>query len=399
MSRILIVGGGIHGTHIAARLVGEGDLRPEDLTLVDPSASLLDRWKHCVDRTGMQHLRSPAVHHIGLHPFELLRYDRDRPAAERSGARPFIGKYKQPSVDLFNAHADHVVGRFGLGERHHQGRAIAARLTCRSVELELEDGEVLAGDTLVLAMGATAHPYWPAWASALEARGGPVAHLFSPDGLAVLDEPPAAPAVGSDVAVVGAGISGVQAALRLAEHGQQVQLIAGHPLRVHSFDSDPGWLGPKHMRAFLAEPDRDRRRARIRSARHPGSVPARLNRALRRAVETGAVKWTQGPVTSASSVRGGVRLVTPSGAVDAQQVILATGFRSARPGGGFVDALVESAELPCAGCGYPLVDRHLRWHPRVLVTGPLAELELGPSARNIAGARQAATRMLGALPR
>ena len=104
-------------------------------------------------------------------------------------------------------------------------------------------------------------------------------------------------------------------------------------------------------------------------------------------------------MTSASLVGGGIQLVTPSGAVAAQQVILATGFRSARPGGGLVDGLVESAELPCAGCGYPLVDRHLRWHPRVLVTGPLAELELGPSARNIAGARQAATRMLGALPR
>ena len=42
-----IVGGGIHGTHIAARLVGEGGLRPEDLTLVDPSAALLDRRMVC----------------------------------------------------------------------------------------------------------------------------------------------------------------------------------------------------------------------------------------------------------------------------------------------------------------------------------------------------------------
>ena len=38
----------------------------------------------------------------------------------------------------------------------------------------------------------------------------------------------------------------------------------------------------------------------------------------------------------------------------------------------------------------------LRWHPRVYVSGPLAELELGPSARNISGARRAAERLVAA---
>ena len=56
--------------------------------------------------------------------------------------------------------------------------------------------------------------------------------------------------------------------------------------------------------------------------------------------------------------------------------------------------LVRDHALPCAVCGYPLVDRHLRWHPRLHVSGPLAELELGPVARNIVGARRAAERIL-----
>ena len=59
-----------------------------------------------------------------------------------------------------------------------------------------------------------------------------------------------------------------------------------------------------------------------------------------------------------------------------------------------MDQLVESAELPCASCGYPIVDRGLRWHPRIYVSGPLAELELGPAARNIAGARRAGDRLV-----
>ena len=44
----------------------------------------------------------------------------------------------------------------------------------------------------------------------------------------------------------------------------------------------------------------------------------------------------------------------------------------------------------------PIVDSALRWHPRIHVSGPLAELELGPASRNIAGARLAGTRLVEA---
>ncbi len=75
-------------------------------------------------------------------------------------------------------------------------------------------------------------------------------------------------------------------------------------------------------------------------------------------------------------------------------VLLATGFMNGRPGGRLGDALIESAELPGASCGFPEVDPFLRWHPRVFVSGALAELEIGPAARNIAGARRAGDRLI-----
>ena len=62
-----------------------------------------------------------------------------------------------------------------------------------------------------------------------------------------------------------------------------------------------------------------------------------------------------------------------------------------------IDELIESASLPCAQCGYPIVDSALRWHPQIHVTGPLAELELGPVSRNIAGARWAGDRIVDAV--
>ena len=79
------------------------------------------------------------------------------------------------------------------------------------------------------------------------------------------------------------------------------------------------------------------------------------------------------------------------------RLLMATGFTTQRPGGRLVDDLVSSHEFPCSSCGYPIVDEALRWHPRVFVAGPLAELELGPASRNISGARRAGDRLVKAL--
>ena len=80
--------------------------------------------------------------------------------------------------------------------------------------------------------------------------------------------------------------------------------------------------------------------------------------------------------------------------VTVHHVLLATGFATARPGGELVDRLINSESLLCAKCGYPIVDQTLSWHPRVFVSGPLAELELGPTSRNIHGARRAGDRIV-----
>jgi hypothetical protein len=50
-------------------------------------------------------------------------------------------------------------------------------------------------------------------------------------------------------------------------------------------------------------------------------------------------------------------------------------------------------QLECAGCGFPVVDDLLQWRPGLHVTGPLAELEVGPASRNIVGARLAGERL------
>ena len=61
-----------------------------------------------------------------------------------------------------------------------------------------------------------------------------------------------------------------------------------------------------------------------------------------------------------------------------------------------VESLVEAASLKCADCGYPILDSALRWDENIFVSGPLAELEIGPASRNIAGAMRASDRIVKA---
>ena len=133
----------------------------------------------------------------------------------------------------------------------------------------------------------------------------------------------------------------------------------------------------------------------ITQARHTGSVPPEMGRALRRASERRQLRCHEDEVDRIETPPPGLEVVLSSGTVlQPDRVLLATGFASSRPGGSMIEELITSASLPCAPCGYPIVDPSLRWHPRIHVSGPLAELELGPVARNIAGARRAADRIV-----
>ena len=380
----LIIGGGIHGTHIAARLLADASIPPERLRIVDPADRLLDRWRSRTSATGMKHLRSPSVHHLDLDPLSLQSF-----AGTGKHRRPgaFAPPFDRPSLKLFNEHCDRVERRYGLTDLHIRARVTKCEVECDGVRTELSDGDVIKVANVVLAVGAGEQPHWPAWAPRRNPR---VQHVFDPD----FDGWPRSP---ERVAVIGGGISAGHVALRLLEEGHEVHLVSRHPLRQHQFDSDPGWLGPKYTRDFSREEDRDRRRAVISAARHRGSVPPDLGRSLRRAIRRDRIRWHEGEVEQIVAHDDGLEVgFLGHEDLTVDRILLATGFASRRPGGSLVDDLVDSATLPCASCGYPIVDAALRWHPRIYVSGPLAELELGPVSRNIAGARRAGERIVDA---
>lgn len=380
----LIIGGGIHGVHIAARLLGEADVDRERIRIVDPSERLLSRWLSCTKTTGMEHLRSPSVHNLDLNPWSLKQYAKKRTDLE---FKIFERPYDRPHLQLFNDHCDRVISSFGLSELHVQARALSCDVDCDGVVVRLSEGTELSARNVVLAMGGGEQLEWPEWTRKDDPR---VHHVFACgfDGWPSKEE---------SVVVVGGGITGGQVALRLVKEGHQVHLVSRHAMREHQFDSDAGWLGPKYMMRFHREKNLDKRRALIRKARHSGSVPPDVRRRITAAITQGQIEWHEADVASLEGQGTELTMRLTTGVtVKPDRVLLATGFTGHRPGGALVDQLITSAALPCASCGYPIVDKSLRWHPKIYVTGPLAELELGPASRNIAGARRAAERLVEA---
>lgn len=376
----LILGGGVHGTYLSNVLTRRAGVPRDRLRVLDPHPRPLDAFFRFTRATGMQYLRSPGVHHLDLHPHALRRFAKR--GVGRRLAR-FVFPYDRPGLDFFRAHTEHVIREHQLDELRTQARAQRLDRIEGGYRVETESG-CIDSRRVVLAIGVGEQPCRPPWASA-------GVHVFEP----AFDRD--ALASGGRVLIVGGGISSAQLACHLAKMGTPVTVVARHAVRVHRFDSDPEWLGPKAMAGFTRTRDVALRRRMIADARHRGSMPPEIAAGLARERRAGRVAWIEARVTHAREESGSVHLeldAPPHVAVGAH-LVLATGFEPHRPGGALLDdRAIDRLGLPCAACGYPIVAPHLEWAPGLFVTGPLAELSLGPAARNIAGARAAALRML-----
>jgi hypothetical protein len=113
-------------------------------------------------------------------------------------------------------------------------------------------------------------------------------------------------------------------------------------------------------------------------------------------VQSGMIGLIDGGVRALSDDKDTLCLTLSSGqTLCADQIILATGYVQSRPGGALIDNLIGDYDLAAATCGYPIVSQSLEWAQGLHVSGPLAELEIGPAARNIIGARMAGQRLVG----
>jgi hypothetical protein len=380
----IIIGGGIHGTYLSNLLTSELGYSNSKVRVIDPHDEVCGRWRELTSRTGMQFLRSPSVHSLDVSPWGLSRYQK------RNQKEPWarsLGSTQRPSLAMFNRHIDCICREGELNKFRIKGEATAIRKTNKGLEVQTTAGSFQCRE-VIMSISSNDKLEIPSWAVDI----APVAkHVFEPSfSLTSLKN-------GDKIVVVGSGISAAQVALSAAQVSPgNVQLFIRHPLKIAEFDADPCWMGPKCLSLFAAEKDYSRRREMIKSARNKGTVTPEVFAAVRRAEAAGALKVVLTEVETAWKVWNNQATLLDSYRNHlclATHVLLATGFAPGRPGGKLLDQVIAAFDMPVARDGFPIVDRNLHWKDQIYVSGALAELEVGPPARNILGARLAGARL------
>jgi len=382
----LIIGGGVHGTHISFQLTGRGKVPSDRVRVLDPHAVSLARWEMFTHAVGMEYLRSPMVHSLHWDQGSLGLFSRIHEGAPDVH---FIPPYARPSLPLFNRHNAHIIKKFGLDKLRVQGWAHGLHKIADGWRVETEHGDLKAR-RVVLALGLSEQPHTPEWTKTLDKNR--VQHIFAPG----FDRT----SLSGTIAVIGGGITAAQVALALAEDQPlgKVALIRRHGERVHDFDADTGWMNAINLTGFAQIDDWAERRRVIKQARYRGSIPPEVADGLRAAVQVGALEIISGAVESAESYDEHIALMLNDGEWRTfDRLVLATGFEQTRPGGKFLDDAITAHGLPLAPDGYPIISPSLEWADGLHVSGPLAELEVGPASRNIIGARMAGNRIYDAL--
>ncbi|MFA9555679.1 FAD/NAD(P)-binding protein [Evansella sp. AB-rgal1] len=380
----LIIGGGIHGCTIANYLISSGKATSKSLKIIDPNPEPMYKWKRSTELIGMEFLRSPSVHHIDIDPLGLHKY-----AQEKNEVRAFYGKYDRPSLHLFNEHCETTLEKIEIKRSWYQGKVIDVEKVKNGWRVHTTDGKVHVSEKTVIAISINNQLNIPQWAKGLPMQEDNMFHIYD-------DKAPNLEDISLPIVVIGGGISAAHLTIKLSNrYPGQVTLLKRHPFRIHSFDSDPGWLGPKNLSFFHKINDYSIRRELINEARYKGSLPRELYNKLLYLEREKKISIMNGEVQTAKLVNKKIVLhLDGLEKVKAATVIFATGFVPTLPQEQWITNLIKREKLRCAKCGYPIVHHSLQWCDHLYVSGPLAELELGPVARNISGARKAAEQIV-----
>jgi len=381
----VVVGGGIHGVHLAVRLLESGLASLDRLRIVEPDA-LFGAFRAKCTSCGMTEFRSPFVHHVDSDPFSLRDYARANGRTNEFVPSEFGAD--RPSASLFFDHAEQVCDQYGLESAHLKTRVTRLRDDGRTVHLETIDGQIQA-DWCLLAVGNGGSYSMPAWTTGIS-EDAPVTHVwdgFQPD------------AVGPQacLGIVGGSITAIQLLTELARPSREITLFSRSPLRVEQLEAETEWMHFSELDRLHGLPPASQERARlIESARNNGAVPPYTARRFRRVAGNQPVTVEESEVSRVTPAGGTVVVTCEDGTtVCLDKLVCATGFGSPYDGPLFRKLRAETS-LQTGYRGAPVLDDDtLRWRrqdgtlSRVFVSGVAARQVLGPFARNIVGARRA----------
>ncbi|MEA5462377.1 SidA/IucD/PvdA family monooxygenase [Leptothoe sp. PORK10 BA2] len=383
---LAIVGAGPQALTLVTHLLQKKQSMRHRFVVLDPSGQWLQQWQHQFAAYEIPHLRSPAVHHPDPNPHALRMFAESR-------ADELFPPYDLPGTQLFHDFSQEVIRRWQLEDRvipaqveqlepiRQQGR--------QRFRLTLADGQVLTARRVVLAI-AGGVPHLPNWAKALPQSYPPdrLCHSRQVDlrGLRLS---------GERILIIGSGLTSGHLALGAIARGAQVMMMARRTFYEKLFDSAPGWLGPKYLKGFYAEPSWENRWEMIRDARNGGSLTPAVLTKLRRLERSGKLSfYEQCEVHSATWQETAWQVLCSH--PEAHQCIthlpidriwLATGSTLDVQDWPLLSAVREQYPIPTVQ-GLPVLDKHLQWPGcNLFIMGGAAALQVGPVARNLFGGK------------
>ncbi|AFY39309.1 FAD-dependent oxidoreductase [[Leptolyngbya] sp. PCC 7376] len=386
---IAVVGAGVQSLTLVLHLLKKRPKLRQRITVFDPHGQWLANWHHQFAAQDISHLRSPAVHHPHPDPFALRRFAEKR-------ANELFPPYDLPGTKLFADFCQAAIKEFQV-EKH----VIPAAVTDlepptenqRKFTLTLDNGNQWVARRVVLATNRTQRQL-PQWLDSIEMP-------YPPDRLCHSDHVDlrGLHLKGERIIIVGGGLSTGHLALGAIARRGQVTMIARRAFQEKLFDADAGWMGPKYLKGFYAEPDWEKRLEMVLNARDGGSLTPMVMRQLRQAKRKDTI--TLKPECQIQTARwqgNHWQLYCDNGEiVEGDRLWLATGSRFHLDAEPLLQKVRERHPQPSIN-GFPILDKYLRWQGcDLFLMGGLVALQIGPTARNISGARIACDRLVPAL--
>lgn len=385
MAELVIVGAGPQALSLCCLLLQKRPRWRRRLRIIDPSGRWLSRWQRQMQCLEIPCLRSPSPHHPHPNPNALRSY-----AQERRRSRELEGAYGLPRTGLFNEFCQSVVEEFQVAHQVQAASLEEIHVQAGrpgSLHLTLSDGSLIPARRLVIATGA-GEPVLPDWVQRIPCPYPKEALQHSQ----TIDLTTCQELQGHHVLIVGGGLTSAHLALGAIQRGARVSLLCRRKLRSKLFDTDPGWLGPKYLKAFRSEPCWRRRRQQVLAARDGGSITPRLTVALQRERQQGSLQICENcQIRQALWSTGQWRILCHEGrCLLADRIWLATGHNLGVSLHPLLRQLHKQQPIKLVE-DWPVLSDDLRWPgTNVHFMGGLAALRLGPAARNLFGAREAA---------
>ena len=392
MADLVIVGAGPQALTLSCLMLQKRSQLKRRLRIVDPSGRWLSRWQRQMERYEIPWLRSPSPHHPHPNAHALRRF-----AHRQQRNRELEGAYGLPHTDLFAAFCREVIAEFELEECVQAASVERLRLPGSgrgALELGLSDGRIWHAERVVIAT-VNGAPQWPAWITTISGDH-PAEALRHSDAI---DLPALQLRPGERILIVGGGLTSAHLSLGALRRGAQVLLLCRRRLKHKPFDADPGWLGPKYLKAFQAEPCMHRRRHLVLEARNGGSITPEAAAELRQAERRGELQLHEHcQVQTARWSADQWDIVCSEGQqLVADRIWLATGHRQGVSQQPLLRQLHQQRPIELVD-DWPVLGPDLSWPGTLVhVMGGLCALQIGPAARNLFGGREAAQRICRAV--